>query len=193
VSQHWFANDGGPMIAIDAANAELWTGNDDPDGSGEAIPEGSDYERACESEYPAGLLPVGGSHGIVVGAQEAVGSAWWHREGGASEAFLVAAAYGDEDSDRELAERLSRSDATDWTTLGSIELASGRVLLLHAACTGTQVDVDPERRPAVIGDALSIQLPPGTYTTQACAVEIEDRALYNVVRLTLEDVTPAAG
>src|SRR5204863_8174537 len=64
-----FANDGGPLIALDAALAAGWNGNRSDDYR-DPIPPGSDYERACNAGYPAELLTVGAGSGVVIRARE---------------------------------------------------------------------------------------------------------------------------
>jgi hypothetical protein len=71
-----------------------------------------------------------------------------------------------------------------WTPLGKIAVASGTLLLFHAACRLTDLTIDPDRDVAVIGDALSATVGPGVYALASCEVDLPDKALFNVVRWT---------
>jgi Immunity protein 21 len=106
MSARVFANDGGPLIAFDSGDAALWDGGENPD-------EGSDYRRACETGYPAGLVPLTTSAGVVIGAEEGLGTAWWLHSTD-RHLFLVGCAFADDDVDEDLPRLLD--DAT-WTSL----------------------------------------------------------------------------
>ena len=59
MSARVFANDGGPLIALDAGDATLWEGGEDPD-------ENSDYGRACEAGYPASLVRLTTNAAVII-------------------------------------------------------------------------------------------------------------------------------
>lgn len=62
MSARVFANDGGPLIALDARAATVWEGGEDPD-------EDSDYGRACATDYPASAIPLTTNVAVVMGAE----------------------------------------------------------------------------------------------------------------------------
>jgi hypothetical protein len=177
-----FANDGGPLIALDREDAPSWGGNTGADRE-HPIPSGSDYERACQSHYPVGLVSVGTGLGVVIGAKEGIAEAWWAESLGGSEIFLVGCVFGDEETDRELTRYLH--SAGDWSRVGIGALKSGHLLLFHAASVGSELAIQLEREYAKIGDALPATIVPGHYSLLAREVALGDRALYNVARWTL--------
>jgi hypothetical protein len=169
-----FANDGGPLIALDASHATFWEGGTDPD-------EESDYKRACEAGYPAGLVPVETTAAAVIGAEEGLATARWiHSPEG--HLFLVGCAFADDDVDEDLPRLLK--DGAAWMPLGRIAVASGKLLLFHAACQLTDLRIDPDRDVAVIGDALSAIVEPGEYSLAARELALPNKALFNFVRWT---------
>ena len=176
MSARVFANDGGPLIALDAGDATLWEGGEDPD-------EDSDYGRACEAGYPASLVRLTTYAAVIIGAQEGLGTAWWlHSPDG--RLFLVGCAFADDGVTEELPQLLDDDGRATWKPLGKITLASGKLLLFHAACRLTDLTIDPDRDVAVIGDALSATVGPGEYVLASCEVALPDKALFNLVRWT---------
>ncbi len=174
-----FANDGGPLIALDAALAAQWTGNRSPDYR-DPIPPGSDYERACNAGFPADLLKIGDSTGVVIGAQEGISTAWWYPLAG-DVLCLVGSVFGDQASDAQLTRMLGDDRSGDWQHLGAFTVQSGQVLLMHAASEGALVTIDPATSHAAIEDAVSASLPMGTYRLACREVSLEGRGLYTVV------------
>jgi len=175
-----FANDGGPLIAFDARLADQWYGNRSDDQT-DPIPPGSDYERACIARGPADLLKIADGAGVVIGAHEGISTAWWQslRSGGLC---LVGCVYGDQASDAQLNEILNdESVAGDWQRLGTLNLQSGRLLLLHAASEGRTVNVDPVAEYACIEDAVSGSLIRGICEV-SCRVLSCQGGLYNLVQ-----------
>jgi hypothetical protein len=171
MSARVFANDGGPLIAFDSGDAALWDGGQNPD-------EDSDYRRACETGYPAGLVPLTTSAGVVIGAEEGLGTAWWLHSTD-RHLFLVGCAFADDDVDEDLPRLL---DEATWMSLGNMTVTSGKLLLFHAACRLTDLTIDPDRDVAAIGDAISVIVEPGEYALATCEVALPDKALFNVVR-----------
>jgi Immunity protein 21 len=180
----WFANDGGPLLAIDAQAAADWTGTGEDTTTG--IPPGSDYDRACHVDYPAGILPAGSSSAVVIGAQENVGAARWLQGADPTVVFLVGAVFGDETTDLALFEQLLRGHGFEWVHLGELTVPSGRLALFHAACSGADVTLDPLREPALIGDAITQPVLPGRYRLSAAEARFDDHALYCIVRWLLK-------
>ncbi len=146
-----FANDGGPLIACDARLADQWHGNRSDDQT-DPIPPGSDYERACNAQGPADLLKIADGAGVVIGAHEGISEILNHE-----------------------------SLAGDWQPLGTLNVQSGRLLLLHAASEGRTVKVDPVAEYACIEDAVS-----GSVIRGICAVSCRvlscGGGLYNLVQ-----------
>jgi hypothetical protein len=175
-----FANDGGPLIAFDAGLADRWHGNTSDDYS-DPIPPGSDYERACSARAPADLVQIADGVGVVIGAQDGISTAWWHplKSGGLC---LVGCVFGERAGDRELETILDQDSPENWQSLGTVNVQSGRLLLLHAASEGTTVAIDPAAPHACIEDAVSASLNRGRYDVCCRVVNLEGRALYNVVK-----------
>lgn len=177
MSARVFANDGGPLIALDAEDAILWAGGENPD-------DDSDYGRACKSGYPASLVPLTTNVAAVIGAQEGLGTAQWlHSPDG--QLFLVGCAFADDDVDDKLQPLLDDEHAT-WIPLGRTAVPSGKLLLFHAACQLVDLTIDPDRDFAVIGDAISAVVEPGVYVVESREVSVPNKALYNVVRWSRE-------
>lgn len=172
-----FANDGGALIALDLAAATGWRGGVDPE-------DESDYGRACTAGYPAGRVDVGETWGAIIGADEGIATAEWWREPDSPTYFLIGSAFGDETTDRALRAALRAGTVANWTELGVMRVASGRLVLMHAACAGGDVDLDPPRDLALIGDAVTQAVAPGSYQVAAIEVTMEQEALYNVIRWT---------
>jgi len=121
---------------------------------------------------------------VVIGAEEGLGTAWWLHSPD-RHLFLIGCAFADDDVDEELRRLLDEEQAT-WMSLGKMAVASGKLLLFHAACRLTDLTIDPDRDVAVIGDAISVIVEPGEYALAACEVALPDKALFNVVRWTRE-------
>jgi hypothetical protein len=175
-----FANDGGPLIALDATALTQWHGVGDD--TAQDIPPGSDYARACAAGHPAGFLPVADTYGVIVGAQEGVSDARWWEPAEPGTIYLIGSVFGDEASDLTLMHQLSIDGVAGWSELGVLALGSGQLTLFHAACAGAEIDLDPPRPLALIGDGLSQPVPPGAYRVSATEVTIGQDGLYNVVR-----------
>lgn len=169
------ANDGGPLVAIDAGDAALWKGRIEFD-------EDSDYGRACNTGYPAGLVPLGTSKAVVIGAREGIGTAGWLPSIG-GQLLLVGCVFADQDAYEALPHLLNEADR-QWAPLGTITLGAGRMLLFHATCRLSDLKIDPDGEVACIGDALSATVDPGQYALAASEVAVADKALFNVVRWT---------
>ena len=174
-----FANDGGPLIALDAHVANHWHGNHSDDYS-DPIPPGSDYERACSARAPADLLQIAHGAAVIIGAQEGIATAWWQplKVGGLC---LVGCVYGDQASDGELSNVLAESASGSWQHLGTMTGYSGQLLLLHAASEGTTVTIDPSAPHACIEDAVSASLDRGRYEV-SCRVVSLGHGLYTLVQ-----------
>lgn len=175
-----FQNDGGPLLACDATVARQWRGNRGDD-ERDPIPPGSDYERACNAQTPAELLTIGGATGLVFGAHG--GTAWWLRTPSGI-TCLIGAVFGAPASEASLVDLVDRSAAStdeSWRVLGTMEVPSGTLLLLHAASEGATVTVDPPAGDAFIEDALSAQLWAGRYEVSYREVSPEG-GRYHVVR-----------
>jgi hypothetical protein len=95
--------------------------------------------------------------------------------------YLLGVAFGDEATEAALLVQL-QSGQCQWLELGTMRVESGRLLLLHAACAGEEVELNPAREPAVIGDGLTVAIAPGLYVVAATEVGIGEDGFYNVVR-----------
>ncbi|WP_320775334.1 immunity 21 family protein [Streptomyces sp. CRN 30] len=60
----WVESGGGPLIAVPETVLPFWTGADGEETA-------SDYDRACEVDGQAGLLPVGDAAALVLGDEPA--------------------------------------------------------------------------------------------------------------------------
>jgi len=94
----------------------------------------------------------------------------------------VGAVFGDTETDRRLADLLTKDSIDSWVTLGVMDVPSGRLLLFHAACAGADLTLDPAREVAVIGDGVTQALAPGRYALASVEVGLGNEALYNLVR-----------
>ncbi len=175
-----FQNDGGPLIAFDAGFADQWHGNTSDDYSN-PIPPGSDYERACNARGPADLLQLADGVGVVIGTRDGITTAWWLplKSGGL---YLVGCVFGERARDRDLEGILAQDSSENWQPLGTVDVKSGRLLLLHAASEGATVTIDPAAPHACIEDAVSASLKPGRYEVSCRVVSLEGRGLYTVVK-----------
>ena len=144
-----FANDGGPLIAMDGAAIRAWPGGD------------VDYSRACGAEYPAGVILVQDGVAVVIGAQEGIATARWHNTA-AGEPCLIGCVFADDGADVDL-ESLLEAPETQWSHLAEATVPSGKLILFHGACAGSDINVDPAGEHAVIGHGLSVALEPGRY------------------------------
>jgi len=160
-----FANDGGPLLLAPREPQAAWDGSE------------SDYERACEIQDGAALLPAGNGW-VVVMTASAVGL--WHP---APPSGVMAVAIGIQDWTEETTSDTIGALYTEfadrpWLVLAeALPLGEGGVALLHAAgVRGQDIeylhDAEYGRYPGdrglvFIGDAIVYPLPPGTYRLEA--------------------------
>jgi len=182
----WFANDGGPMLLLPRAAAAAWEGADPPagrvvvavtrwDGGADA----TDYDRACDVDAAAGLLPVAGSWAVALPGDLAGSVAWLP---GADPGALVAVAVAatDDDSPAFLRRAYGEVAPGAWATVAAgVDAPAGGLLLLHAASAGadTLVGASGPDGVAVIGDALAADARPGRYVIEAAEVARPDAEL----------------
>ncbi|HVA45061.1 MAG TPA: Imm21 family immunity protein [Pirellulales bacterium] len=159
----WFVNDGGPLIVLPRELLGYWQGDTAVPGRGGSS-VGSDYKRACEAVHPAALLTVGPGFGLVIGAQDHIGTANWLVLTDQPVAALVGWSYGDDDSEAMVIELL-RKEALPWRRLPcTIALSHGDVVLFHAASRGEELrELSSADGYAVIGGCVPLRLDPGHY------------------------------
>jgi hypothetical protein len=156
----WVESGGGPLIAVPEVVLPFWTGAD----GDELAP---DYDRACEVDGSAGLLPVGNATALVLGDDPAA-TAYLPEHGTFVRWFAG-------DSEREL---LARVPAALDTAVWGSEVrwrVPGAVVLFDAA--------RPGERSTKAGH-LRIALDPGRYAVRAAHVEPDPRTWIGLVRLT---------
>jgi hypothetical protein len=178
-----FANDGGPLIVLPRELLGDWHGaadkpddfsfSDDDDAE---LTFKDDYERACDTAYPAALVKVGSGVGLVIGAQEHAYPVQWLKLPEERGIYLVGWHYGRRDSSPRLVEHL-RASKPSWRRFRRrVRLISGDLILLHAASSGTEVcEYDPHgkgrgERFVCIGDAIPTRLDKGRYTIESTAI-----------------------
>ncbi|WP_369198328.1 immunity 21 family protein [Streptomyces djakartensis] len=157
----WVESGGGPLIAVPETVLPFWAGADGEETA-------SDYDRACEVDGQAGLLPVGDGTALVLGDEPAA-TAYLPGSG----LFVRWCAA---DSEEELLASVPSAAATaEWGP----ELAwrvPGPVRLFDAAWPGTGL---PDT------DQVRIALEPGTYTVRAARVQPGQETWLDLVRLRL--------
>ncbi len=168
-----FANDGGPLIVLPRELLGDWQGTLG-ESLDESFPFGPDDTRACEAPYPAGLLKVGTGFGLVIGAQDHIVTAHWLRLPEQQGCVLVCWSYADDGAPRKIYRQLQNHQLTWCQFRQKAQIASGNLVLFHAASPGNQIrELDPFREIneyAVIGDALPIRLEPGEYAMELVEV-----------------------
>lgn len=141
--------------------APLWRGSE-PSGGG---PTATDYDRACNVEDGAALLPAG-SGWVVILNSELAGAGWLRLGDEPASAAIVAASGGFDES---LAEIHARFATGDWTLLtDDLPIGVGGVFLMHAAgVPGSEREIPHDSGThtscAAIGDAIVYPFPEGTY------------------------------
>ncbi|MEG8274690.1 immunity 21 family protein [Streptomyces sp. AHA2] len=155
----WVESGGGPLIAVPETVLPFWAGADGEETA-------SDYDRACEVDGQAGLLPVGDGTALVLGDEPAA-TAYLPGPG----LFVRWCAA---DSEEELLASVPSASATaEWGP----ELAwkvPGPVRLFDAAWPGTAIADTGQVR---------IALEPGTYGVRAARVRPGPETWLDLVRL----------
>lgn len=160
-----FLSDGGPLIVLPRELLGSWMGAEG-EPSSQDFPFGPDYARACRSNDAASLLEVGAGIGLLLGDETFFYPIQWvdlREERGV--ALVGWCCCNDQDEERVEVEGLLRGES-GWECLERrFHLASGELVLLHAANVGTEVDeLDAfGELHAMIADALPVRLKPGTY------------------------------
>ncbi|KAA0909623.1 immunity 21 family protein [Streptomyces apricus] len=156
----WVESGGGPLIAVPEVVLPFWTGAD-----GDEL--ASDYDRACEVDGFAGLLPVGNTAALVLGDDPAA-TAYLpeHRT-------FVRWFAGDSES-----ELLARVPAALDTAAWGSEVhwrVPGPVVLFDAAWPGEE---------STNAGRLRIALEPGRYAVRAAHAEPGPETWIGLVQLT---------
>ncbi|MGV9456691.1 immunity 21 family protein [Streptomyces sp. NPDC003635] len=155
----WVESGGGPLIAVPETVLPFWAGADGDETA-------SDYDRACEIDGPAGLLPVGDSAALVLGDEPA--STAYLPDHGTFVRWCAA------DSEAELLAGVPSALATaEW----GAELrwkVPGPVVLFDSAWPGTET----ER-----ATPLRVPLTPGPYAVRAAWVQPGPETWLGLVQL----------
>ncbi len=186
----WFLNDGGPLIVIPKEALAFWEGADEPAGgrvveiSTPSIMGGvaTDYDRACNANWPAELLTIGPSWGLAISA-ETTASASWLDVLEPDTRIVVCIMFANEDSDRWLHEVYSHVPKTDWLlNAEAAPVLSTELILMHAvsASEANLLHKDVER--AVIGDAILESTPGTSVRIDSSVVDLPDEALLSFHR-----------
>lgn len=169
-----FANDGGPLIVLPRELLPFWEGADKRSGgrviaaeADEGLGEfaGTDYARACAAGGWVSTIAVGDGHGLILGADEDFQGVRWLRLAEFPGIMLILPIYAEEDTQQVLVMALRRTLDEGWREVfPAFQVASGELVLLHAANTGEEVREARDKECATIGDAIPWQIEPGLYT-----------------------------
>jgi hypothetical protein len=169
-----FVNDGGPLMVLPRELLPFWEGADRPSGgrvittdADEGLGEfaGTDYARACSAGGWVSTISVGDGHGIILGAEEDFRGVQWLRLAETPGTMISLPMYAEEDTDQVLVMALRRTLDEGWREVfPAFQVASGELVLLHAANTGEEVREARDKECAMIGDAIPWQIEPGLYT-----------------------------
>ncbi|CAL9635473.1 hypothetical protein SUDANB145_06191 [Streptomyces sp. enrichment culture] len=155
----WVESGGGPLIAVPETVLPFWAGADGEETA-------SDYDRACEVDGQAGLLPVGDAAALVLGDEPAA-TAFLPEHG-----TFVRWRAGDDERDL-LASVPAALRTAEWGP-ETVWRVPGPVVLFDAAwpggaCEGT--------------DHVRIPLEPGRYTVRTAHAQPGPETWLGLVRL----------
>lgn len=141
----WIGEASGPLLLLPAHLLPEWSGIDVPEyrsvmatfrWNAEEV-RACDYDRACDVEPPAGIIPVGHGEGLVL-SEGVMPTAWLARGWGGILARWVAA-ESDAAADRALAQLSENSPSANglaWEAVGTFSAAGGSLALFNAAEPG---------------------------------------------------------
>lgn len=149
----WAWTDGGPLILLQADLLGEWSGVD-PNPSSTDRSVATDYERACQVQDYAGVIPVGHGSALVLG-EEPMDATWWPSRD-LAEGVIVRVLYcGGDEAVARLLESLRPESLTD--TGLRMMITSPNLQLFNSACPGT-LDVVPR---------LAVSIPIGGYAVHS--------------------------
>jgi hypothetical protein len=157
-----FANDGGPLIALPHELVGHWPGTR------------SDYDRCCDARRPFDFFPAG--PGLVVVADSTdtmLYEANWLRVDGQPGIMLVGWESGAADERDWLLSKLAEPGVAWHRHRLRMEVASGVLLLLHAAGPAAEVRLAPPDQAASIGQVVPVGVAPGRYGLESLALDEE--------------------
>jgi hypothetical protein len=157
-----FANDGGPLIALPHELVGHWPGTQ------------SDYDRACDARRPFDFFPVGPGLVVVAASTDTMlYQANWLRVDGQRGVMLVGWDSGAPDEREWLLAKLA-APGTGWHRhRPRMEVASGVLLLQHAAGPAADVRLAPADQAACIGQVVPVGVAPGRYVLESLALDEE--------------------
>jgi hypothetical protein len=164
--REWVCTGGAPLILLQENLLGDWHGTD-PNLSSEDLPVVTDYERACEVQDYAGVIPVGRGSALVLG-EEPMDATWWPSRD-LPEGLIVRALYspGDEFL-TQLVEALRAQNLID--TGLQLMVTNPRLQLFNSAYSGTEN----------LGPTAAVTVPIGRYSVHS-AVFNEPRSHMVVV------------
>jgi hypothetical protein len=155
-----FDNDGGPLIALPHELVGHWPG------------ARSDYDRACDARRPFDLLPAGPGLVVVAGSTDTMlYAANWLRVDGQPGVMLVGWDSGAADERQWLLSKLAAPGVAWQRHRPLMEVASGVLLLQHAAGPAADVRLAPADRGACIGQVVPVGVAPGRYALESVAFD----------------------
>jgi Immunity protein 21 len=153
----WIQSDGGPLILMERASANVWNGNSRPNGF-----QGlTDYERACQLEDYLGLLDVQATQ-ILVFDDEPLQTAYWQIK---PDVFLLVR-WRWADNEKAVIDVLPDAlKREDWEKSGiSISISTEDLVMFDAAYRIDEADV-----------SLNFNLSQGHYSVETLFFEPNDR------------------
>ena len=135
----------GPNVVVPTSLLPQWSGSQPPkDGRTieaqfrwKRLGDATDYDRACDVNSAAAIIPVGSGEAIVLYAEGAMPVAWMPLEAGG---VLLAQVYTLEEPT--LPERLpSMPSDLDWEMVGSFTTEGSPLRLMHATEAGDEEPV----------------------------------------------------
>jgi Immunity protein 21 len=174
--RQWVWTDGGPLILLQTDLLGEWYGIDPNPSKDRSV--ATDYERACQVQDYAGVIPVGDGSALVLG-EEPMDSTWWPSRD-LAEGLIVRVLYsaGDEAVAR-LIESLGPESLTD-TGLRMV-ITSPHLELFDSTCPGT-LDLVPR---------LAVTVPIGRYAVYS--VVLRDPGSHMIVVHRLVRLTDTSG
>jgi hypothetical protein len=162
--RHWwsqtFANDGGPLIALPHELVGHWSGTQ------------LDYDRACDAGSPVELFSVGPGLMVVMTSPDTmIYEANWLRLKGLPGITLVGWDTWSGDRRKWLLARLVRRGLGWRRHPRKMTIASGVLVLQHAAGQAADVRFAPAEECACIGQVVPAGIEPGRYAMSSVVID----------------------